>query len=220
MPLPPGLILNRATGEVTGTPTQAGTYDVQVVVRDALGTERSISQEIVINAYTPMVWSGSFGNMMATRAPAQNTVSMAGGQAPISFEVFSGALPDGLSLNPSTGAITGTPTTAGNYSLTLRSTDAITQTKDYVISGSVIENLTLSHNAGAGFCTVGVSKTIPAPTRAGGTASFAYSLPTGQLPPGLSLNTSTGVISGTPTGSSAEYTGLKLRSMWNNTGEP
>lgn len=211
MPLPPGLILNRATGEVTGTPTQAGTYDVQVVVRDALGTERSISQEIVINAYTPMVWSGSFGNMMATRAPAQNTVSMAGGQAPISFEVFSGALPDGLSLNPSTGAITGTPTTAGNYSLTLRSTDAITQTKDYVISGSVIENLTLSHNAGAGFCTVGVSKTIPAPTRAGGTASFAYSLPTGQLPPGLSLNTSTGVISGTPTGSSAEYTGLKLR---------
>ncbi|EHN71779.1 Ig family protein, partial [Streptomyces coelicoflavus ZG0656] len=58
------------------------------------------------------------------------TVATSGGTAPVTFAVTTGALPAGLSLNAATGAITGTPTTAGAHSFTITATDANSLTDD------------------------------------------------------------------------------------------
>jgi Putative Ig domain./Protein of unknown function (DUF3494). len=56
--------------------------------------------------------------------PYSQTVSASGGTAPYAFSISSGAQPTGLLLNSATGAITGTPTTAGTFTFTITATDA------------------------------------------------------------------------------------------------
>jgi hypothetical protein len=52
------------------------------------------------------------------------TIQVSGGVAPHSWLIVSGSLPPGLSLNASTGAITGKATTLGLYNLTVKATDS------------------------------------------------------------------------------------------------
>ncbi|UXN75915.1 Ig domain-containing protein (plasmid) [Devosia sp. A8/3-2] len=56
--------------------------------------------------------------------PYSLTISGSGGAAPYSYGISSGALPDGLGLDPTTGAIVGTPTTSGVYHFDVTLTDA------------------------------------------------------------------------------------------------
>lgn len=56
------------------------------------------------------------------------TFSATGGSSPYTWAIISGALPDGLSLNNSTGEISGTPTTEGDFSFTVEVTDAAGET--------------------------------------------------------------------------------------------
>ena len=50
--------------------------------------------------------------------PYSSAFTVTGGVAPYTFSISAGAIPGGLSLNPSTGAITGTPNTVGTFSFT------------------------------------------------------------------------------------------------------
>jgi hypothetical protein len=123
----------------------------------------------------------------------------ASGTGPITFAVSAGSLPPGLTLNSSTGVISGTPTTAGAYTFTVTATNAV---------GSA--SVTYSQNVTAPAATV-PAFTSPAPaasivagrpytvtvTASGSTPTYAVTA--GSLPLGLTLNSSTGVISGTPT---------------------
>lgn len=197
MPLPPGLILNRATGELTGTPTVAGTYVIQLKVRDTLGNEREITDTVVINAYTPMTWGGTFPPLMATRAISGNTLALSGGLAPITYTVAGGSLPAGLSLNAGTGAITGTPSTPGAISCVIRATDGLSQIKDKTLTGTVATNLTLSYSTPKKG-VVGYAMSSAA-TRGGGTAPYTFAVTAGSLPTGMSIDPDTGTVSGTPT---------------------
>ncbi len=63
-----------------------------------------------------------------------STPSTANGTAPFTWSLFGGSLPAGLSLNTSTGAVTGTPTAAGNSTATLRVVDGAGK----VATGSVL----------------------------------------------------------------------------------
>jgi hypothetical protein len=130
------------------------------------------------------------------------TVSAVGGTAPYTFAVSSGALPNGLTLNATTGVISGTPTVAGTFNFTITATDANN------CPGSRPYSIVIAGPPGCPVITVnpatlppGVIGTFYSQTvsAVGGTAPYTFTITSGALPPVLTLNATTGVISGTPT---------------------
>jgi hypothetical protein len=128
--LPPGLTLNPSTGAITGTPTAAGSYTATIRATDS-GGNTALSNAItwtVAAAAVPVGFSGSVPAQTGTAGTVSTTLALAGyfsgSLTPFSYAVASGALPAGLALSSSTGQITGTPTTAGSFTATVRATDA------------------------------------------------------------------------------------------------
>lgn len=127
-----------------------------------------------------------------------------GGQAPYTYTVVAGAAElaaAGLYLDAATGIISGTAGIAGTLAFTVRVTD---------LSGAYIErpySITviaepLSLSGAAPPWTVGTPYSYTY-TAAHGVPPYAWSLAAGSLPDGITLNASTGTISGTPTAAGA-----------------
>ena len=107
--LPTGLSLNFFTGAITGTPTTGGTYPFTVTATDLNNATGSQAYTIVIGTNSLVITPGSLPN--ATQGLQYNqTLSASGGSAPYTYSVSAGSLPAGLSLDPSSGALTGVPT--------------------------------------------------------------------------------------------------------------
>jgi Putative Ig domain len=125
------------------------------------------------------------------------TLNATGGTAPYSWSISAGALPGGLTLS-SAGLISGTPTVIGTFSFTAKITDAAAQTAAASMQISIIQvPLTITTTAlPNGALGTAYSATLAA---AGGNAPYTWSLTSGTLPTGLSLDASTGAIAGTPT---------------------
>ncbi len=189
--LPAGLTNNSATGVISGTPTAAGTNSVTISASNAGGTD-SKTLVLTINPLPPVpVISSSLSANGAINTAFSYQITASGN--PTSFGAA--GLPDGLSINTATGAITGTPTAAGTSNVTISATNA---------GGTGSAMLVL---------TVASSVSPPVITSAGSTngtvgTAFTYQItasnnPTSYtatgLPAGLTNNPSTGLISGTPT---------------------
>lgn len=138
------------------------------------------------------------------------TLSATGGKTPYTWSISDGTLPPGLSLNPGTGLVSGTPTTAGTFNFTIRCTGANTLYSEKPCSMTI--------NAGpptiATTCplpggTVGVpfSTTLQAMY---GATPYTWSLASGSLPAGLTLAANTGIISGTPTAATTNNFTLRV----------
>ena len=128
--LPAGLTLNPSTGAITGTPTAAGTSAITVGATDSASPPKSatITLSITVDASTPAfaISTASLPNG-TIGVPYDQILTAAGGTAPFTWAVSSGALPTGLTLNP-TGEITGTPTssttTTPSFTFTVTATDS------------------------------------------------------------------------------------------------
>ena len=129
--------------------------------------------------------------------PYAQTLAASGGTPPYAWSIDSGALPAGLSLDGTTGAITGTPTAAGTSSFTVRVTDAASQsaTKSLVIEVAEPLEITTTTLPGGVVCAA-YSSSVAAQ---GGSPPYGWSIASGSLPPGLTLASTTGSITGTPT---------------------
>jgi len=129
------------------------------------------------------------------------TISASGGTAPYTFAQTSGTLPTGLSLNTSTGVISGTPTTTSGspFTFTITATDSATPThntgsKSYTVTINPAVAVTTTTLSNWTVNQPGYSQTVSA---SGGSGTYTFTS-VGTLPPGLTLS-SAGVLSGTPT---------------------
>ncbi len=195
--LPAGLSLASDTGVISGVPTNAGSQTAVIRVTDAAGKSATESATIVISA-APLISSGPppSGEVGAAYSFAY---TVAGGTGPFTWSVSAGALPAGLILNTSTGTLTGTPTTVGSSSFTVRVVDAFAVADNQAGTVLIVAGPSIDPGARpAGEVGAAYSTTY---TVTGGTSPFTWSVSVGALPAGLTLAPATGVVSGTPTAS-------------------
>ena len=123
--LPPGLTLTAAMGTISGTPTTAGTYTFLVQVTDATGPSAQQGFSITVAA-KPLDFLYDYLSDATEADSYQGATGVTGGISPYTFSLVNGTLPSGLSLNSTSGVISGIPAkgTAGTYSFTIRVTDS------------------------------------------------------------------------------------------------
>ncbi len=126
------------------------------------------------------------------------TCSASGGVAPYSWFLSAGNLPAGMTLDAITGLISGTLASGGQYSFTIKATDANIpgQNGTQYVTFNVVTPLTLA----PAVLPQGVNGVPYSPTLLAhdGTAPYSCSITTGALPAGMNLNAGTCVLSGTP----------------------
>jgi hypothetical protein len=129
--------------------------------------------------------------------PYSENLSATGGTAPYTWAVVGGALPAGVSLNPATGQLSGTPTTAGPANFTVQVSDASAGTATRALTIVVEPAVTVTTlSLPDGQVGLAYAETV---AKSGGVGPFNWDISVGTLPAGLSLNASTGAITGTPT---------------------
>lgn len=135
-------------------------------------------------------------NSATLGAPYSSSFTVTGGTAPFTFVIVEGQLPPGLTLDPNSGQLSGTPASTGTYQFTARVTDSSNATASAVFSivvsappfSLVVEPLPPA--------TLGSAYSVAIST-SGGTPPFTFNLESGELPNGISLSQS-GTLQGTP----------------------
>jgi DNA-binding beta-propeller fold protein YncE len=199
--LPAGLTL-AADGTVSGTPTAAGITSVTVEVTDSstpTSQTATASLSLTVNGPLSTVTPLSAGNVGVPYS--STTLEADGGTPPYAWFVSSGSPPAGLAVNPGTGDITGTPSSAGTSTFSVTVTDSssptperATETFSITIEGSPLAVTTTSLLPAT--LNAPYSQTLAA---TGGTGPYKWALTGGSLPTGVTLDGPTGTISGTPT---------------------
>ena len=202
--LPPGLNLDSTHGVISGTPTIANTYGFTLQVADSQTPPATASAplSITVNATLTQLTVVTTSLPPGTQNTTYNAMLAAtGGLTPYTWSITAGSLPVGLHLNANSGAITGTPSGAGISNFTVQVADSqlppatASAPLGITITPAVPLRITTT-SLPYGIFGTPYSAML---TAAGGVYPYTWSITSGTLPPGLGLNPSTGVISGTPT---------------------
>ena len=122
--LPDGLSIDPKTGVISGTPRVADTFTFTVI---AGNDTADVTKEFTITI-SPAPVAPNITTTTLPYGPVNELYSQtlaATGAAPITWSHVSGSLPDGLSLDPGTGVISGTPTVQGTFTFTIRADNAV-----------------------------------------------------------------------------------------------
>ena len=209
---PTWISLDPVTGILSGTPsTVSETSGLSLIVTDSTGKTASsapftlavFSQpSVTISQVSPKGRVGSAISIAPNVSGLSGTPSWA-----LVLQPGSDGLPPGLSLNDSTGAITGTPTAPGQAFFTIRVTDGddLAIADSPVVSLVVGPTLSLGGMASSYYGRVGSFVSLDLPTlqgQVGSSVSYGLSVQSGSVPAGLSVaDTATGHVRGVPTGS-------------------
>lgn len=209
--LPTGLTLS-TNGVISGTPSSSGSSAFTVKVADAGTPPLTVSQgyTITVAPAPPLSIPAAVLQQGVTGTAYSATIGAKGGIPPLTWSLLSGTLPPGLTLTtntqtggtlpPTTGEVAGIPTTPGTYTFAVQVHDSAipeqnaTQTFSITITNPtplVITTTSLPN----GVTAQGYNSPVQA---SGGVSPLTWSITGGLLPPGLTLNASNGVISGTP----------------------
>jgi Putative Ig domain len=191
--LPPGLVLNSASGTISGSPRAAGVYQFRVRVSDG---SRLGSKQFTVAVREPLV----------LQAPAVPPAEVGVAIAPLKLEAsggslakawrLEGALSRGLRFDERTGAITGTPRTSGSFPVRLEVSDGERRSAEVDVTLVVSPRLAIASTSlergRAGYRYRTSIRTL------GGVAPITFKVRAGRLPAGVRLDVSSGVLSGKP----------------------
>lgn len=195
--LPPGVLLNSSNGAIAGTPTASGAYAVTVQVTDSASKTAQKSLTITVAAPPVTITTGLIPTATKGVAFGMQLTAM-GGKPPYTWAVTSGALPAGLSLAPASGIITGAPSAIGDYGFIVTATDAESHSATKLLTITVAPEplLIAAIPPMSGMMGSSFNYQLKA---SGGVPAYLWSVTSGALPAGVTLNSSSGVISGVPT---------------------
>ena len=193
--LPPGVLLNGATGMMTGTATTNGIYSFILRAANGDGFDDSELITVIVGA-APYASDSTLAQSAYAGLGFVDGIS-AGGYPLPTYSVTDGALPDGITLNESTGEITGTAAAPGTHSFAV--------TASNVFGDMLVGNYTLQINDAPWWSDQRITLSVLKGTRYADSVTViatpepTYAIASGIMPAGLSLNTVTGEISGVPT---------------------
>lgn len=197
--LPPGLMLG-PSGQansiaIAGTPTQVGSYSFTIQAQDSVPQKATLNLTLVVDSHLGITKS-SLKNGGQNQAYSDSFMAVNGTQ-PYQWSVTPN-LPAGLTLDPTAGTITGTPAAFGsfNYTVTVADSSAPTQTDSAQNTLSIVQQLQISAVFGTAYLRQQFIGNLIA---IGGTGPYSWSIASGSLPPGLTLDGAGGQLSGTPT---------------------
>ena len=203
--LPQNFSLNITTGLISGTTSAAsiaGTSNFTVRVTDTSGQvdEQPLSITIVFPS-APTITTPPLPDGTVTIA-YNKQVQATGGTGALAWTVSVGSLPPLLSLNPTTGVISGTPNTEGTFNFTVKATDTLslfdTRALSIVVNAAPPPLTITTTSLPTGTVGMPYNPTVLQTLQAtGGTTPYTWSVAP-VLPAPLTLDTSTGEITGTP----------------------
>jgi hypothetical protein len=210
--LPAGVTISSGSGRLYGRPTVEGEFSFQVEVSDSRNqTARQAYTLKITGATPPPPPPGNSTLLITTPALPPGKVSSSyqvvltgsGGTLPYRWSVSSGRLPDGISIDPSSGSLSGTPTLAGRYTFVITLMDArnLKADKSFEViitdqGGGGNQPLTIITTALSGAVFGKEYKT--ALKAIGGTGTYRWFVIGGDLPGNLNLIELEGVITGIP----------------------
>lgn len=198
--LPPGLTLHK-DGTIDGTPTSTGDYHFYVELSDEDPPSQSWCRPSqaqrdftihVIQGLNIEQRQSSLGGAFVNQAYTKQLSASGAGSSPLIWSIVSGSLPPGLSINQSTGQISGTPTQTGDWTFKVKVTDGTRQDQQtYTLS--IVQPLQITSAAKAtGLPNTPFTFQL---TATGGKTPYKWTAE--GLPTGLNLDPNAGAITGT-----------------------
>lgn len=200
--VPQGLLVN-ANGTVTSTATGPLIAGANTLTVTATYTDTGVTPNVTYTATKALnltinpalsVTTTSLPAVVVGANYSQQLVKL-GGTPSYTWGLASGSLPPGLQMDLSTGAITGTPTGTGTFQFSVLLSDATGATTQRALS--ILVNPTLSLSTTALDPVMAGAAYLQKLTALGGTKPYTWT--STELPAGLTLNSATGILSGTVT---------------------
>ena len=191
--LPNGLDVDVNTGEIYGIPTTGGTFNFTIKAENYAGDD-SMPFTVIIEV-PPTITTTSLPNCIV--GTYYNEFLTATGDAPITWDIIVGDLPDGLTFDGSNGEIDGTPTTIGIYTFTAEATNDVgvdTKILSIEIVPVPVPPTITTASLPDGMLGVAYNETLTAT----GDVPITWDVIIGNLPDGLDLDINNGEISGIP----------------------
>lgn len=196
-----GTLTNITSTSVTYTAPSGLTTGISVSLEAIAKANSGVTSTATITIVLPVTFTTTTLPNGSNGVAYNQTIITSGGVAPITYSVGIGKLPAGLKLN-NVGTIIGTPSGTGTSVFTINATDFGTPpltvaSPIYTVTINPPPPLSITSTAMAnGFTDTAYGSSIGS---SGGVPPLTWFVPPGTLPPGLELNTSSGLISGTPT---------------------